>query len=50
VTTSGPSVATLAAADDWKAIENYCEADVIETWIVARMCASIEQPGFGLAR
>lgn len=50
VTTGRPSVAKLAAADDWKAIENCCKADVIETWIVARMCLSIEQPGFGLAR
>lgn len=50
VKTGGPSVAKLAATGDWTAIENYCETDVVATWLAVQMLASVDQPGHGLAR
>jgi predicted PolB exonuclease-like 3'-5' exonuclease len=34
--THGSDVAALAAADDWRAIEQYCEEDVVATWLLSR--------------
>jgi hypothetical protein len=43
-------VAELADAGDWLAIEHYCEADVIATWLLAAMWDSRDLPGHGAAR
>jgi hypothetical protein len=47
---SGDEVAALAAAGRWGDIEDYCESDVVATWIAAQMWESSEDPGVGLHR
>lgn len=45
---NGESVAGLAAAGDWSGIENYCETDVLATWLAVQMWESRDLPGHGL--
>lgn len=46
---TGECVANLAAAEDWVSIEQYCETDVIATWLAAQMWDSRDLPGNGLS-
>lgn len=47
---AGDDVAALAEAGRWRDIEEYCESDVVATWIAAQMWESSEDPGIGHER
>lgn len=46
----GENVASLAAQERWREIADYCETDVVATWLAAQMWDSAERPGFGRER
>lgn len=39
-------VADLAAAEDWTALERYCETDAVGCWLAAQFWNKVQEPGF----
>ncbi|URD59927.1 ribonuclease H-like domain-containing protein [Sphingomonas sp. KRR8] len=43
------SVAELAAREDWLALEEYCETDVVGCWLASLFWTKVQEPGFARA-
>ena len=44
--TPDTSVGDLVAADDWSALERYCETDAVGCWLAAQFWNKVQEPGF----